>query len=67
MAELLSHIATTIGTDPLWFEGLRKLCNECPACMLAALMQTKMEPQDWPNFDYRTEMASVFADYNERH
>lgn len=66
MAELLWHIETTSGTDPLWFDGLRKLCNGCPACMLAAMMQTKMEPQDWPNFDYKTEMAIVFAHYNDQ-
>jgi hypothetical protein len=43
------------------YESLREACGQCPACILAAIRQSGA----WhPAFDFKGEMAGVFAAVN---
>lgn len=44
--------------------ALRKAARGCPACMLAAIRQRGISPPMLDGFDFKKEMADVFAEVN---
>jgi len=43
---------------------LREACNNCPACIMAALRQNGIPVPVAKNFDFKGELQSILNDYN---
>ena len=44
---------------------LRKVANNCPACILAAIRQSGVPVPAVSSFDFTTEMKGVWSDFND--
>jgi hypothetical protein len=54
---------STIGKEEL--QALRQLADGCPACMFAALRQTKTFPDQTAQFDFKAELREVWSVVND--
>jgi len=43
---------------------LREMCNDCPACIMAALRQKGIPVPVAKNFDFKKECQSIWSDFN---
>lgn len=60
----LGHELTVAANTAL--PALREACDNCPACILAAIRQRGIPVPMVADFDWAEEMEAVFADVNKR-
>jgi hypothetical protein len=66
--EPIKELTTALLADTEKLTVLRKLVDDCPACILAALRQYNRgaDMEDWlyPEFDFKAEMVEFWKEYN---
>jgi hypothetical protein len=74
ISQPVSLLVAALGIgDDAGMKALRDLCDDCPACILAALRQTKAldylplesDAPAWQKFHFKTALAEFWADLND--